>query len=144
MIDRKNVTYLNLQPLRIPPNWTMVINKLEDIDPETLSPDDENWLFAFNEDIIYMESKITRKRNKQIEQQELAVDLGWYPDGEPDGKFRLQAVLNSDWNDPLLDYSSRNKDEIVQTLEKWLWVDFMPVRFIDEEYFHKTHKIKYT
>lgn len=144
MIDRKNVTYLNLQPLRIPPHWTMELNKLEDIDPETLSPEDETWLFAFNEDILYMHSKISRKRDKQADEQKLGIDLGWYPDGEPEGNFVLQAILNDDWNDPLMKYFSRNKDEIVKTLEKWLWKDFMPVRFIDEEYFHKTHKIKYT
>lgn len=136
--------YLSLQPLRIPPNWTIKLNKLTDIEPETLAPEDKTWLFAFNEDIIYMESQISRKRNRQLEEQKLGIDLGWYPDGEPEGSFLLQAVLNEDWVDPLMKFSSRSKDEIVKTLEKWLWVDFMPVRFIDGEYFHKTHKIKYT
>lgn len=142
MTDRKNVTYLNLQPLRIPPNWTMKLNKLEDIDPETLPLDDENWLFAFNEDILFLESKISRKQGDQTEEQTFIIDLGWYPDGDPSGNFILQAVLNNDWNDPLMKFSSRNKDEIVKTLEKWLWKDFMPLRFIDEEYFHQKHKIK--
>ncbi len=142
MIDRKNVTYLNLQPLRIPPHWTMELNKLEDIDPEMLPPEDENWLLAFNEDILYMRSQISRIRNNQTEKQEFIIDLGWYPDGDPNGNFVLQAVLNEDWLDPLMKFSSRNKDEIVETLEKWLWKDFMPLRFIDEEYFHKKHKIK--
>lgn len=144
MIDNKNDAYLNLQPLRIPPNWTIKLNKLTGIEPETLASEDENWLFAFNEDIIYMESQISRKRDQQLEEQKLGIDLGWYPDGEPEGSFLLQAVLNEDWVDPLIKFSSRSKDEIVKTLEKWLWVDFMPVRFIDGEYFHKTHKIKYT
>lgn len=144
MVDSKNEAYLNLQPLRIPANWTIKLNKLTDIDPETLAPEDENWLFAFNEDIIYMESQISRKRDRQLEEQKLGIDLGWYPDGEPEGSFLLQAVLNEDWVDPLMKFSSRSKDEIVKTLEKWLWKDFMPVRFIDGEYFHKTHKIKYT
>lgn len=121
-----------------------MLNKLEDIDPETLSPEDENWLFAFNEDILHIISKITHRRDNQTEEQELIIDLGWYPDGDPNGNFVLQAVLNNDWIDPLIKFSSRNKDEIVKTLEKWLWKDFMPVRFIDEEYFHKNHKIKYT
>lgn len=142
-IDKKTA-YLNLQPLRIPPNWTIKLNKLKDIDPQTLAPEDETWLFAFNEDIISMESVITRKQNKQSEEQKLIIDLGWYPDGEPEGNFILQAVLNEDWVDPLMRFSSRSKDEIVKTLEKWLWEDLMPLRFIDEEYFHKTHKIKYT
>lgn len=119
------------------------LNKFEDIDPETLPPEDENWLFAFNEDILYMYSEISREQNKKTEVQKLTIDLGWYPDGEPEGNFVLQAILNDDWIDPLMKLSSRNKDEIVKTLEKWLWKDLTPVRFIDEEYFHKTHKIKY-
>lgn len=142
MIDRKNVTYLNLQPLRIPPNWTMMLNKLEDVDPETLPADDKTWLFAFNEDILHMISKITRKRNKQIEEQKLIIDLGWYPDGEPDGNFVLQAVLNEDWLDPLIKFSSRSKDEIVKMLEKWLWEVFMPVSFIEnKDLFRKNYKL---
>lgn len=130
MIDSKSESYLSLQPLRIPPNWTMKLNKLSDIDPQSLAPEDRTWLFAFNEDIISMESVITRRQNKQIEEQKLIIDLGWYPDGEPEGSFLLQAVLNEDWVDPLMKFSSRSKDEIVKTLEKWLWEDFMPLRFI--------------
>lgn len=133
-----------IQPLRIPGGWTVIYNKFEDIEPETLEPDDEKWLSAFNEDILLMNYKLVRRRNKQTEEQEIAVDLGWYPDGDPNGKFRLQAILNKDWNDPLLDFSSRSKDEIVKTLEKWLRVDFMPVRFINGECFKEKHKIKYT
>lgn len=144
MIDSKHETYLNLQPLRIPPHWTMELNKLEDIDPETLTPEDESWLYAFNEDILYMSSKVSRKRNDKTEEQTFIIDLGWYPDGDPSGNFVLQAVLNEDWLNPLMKFSSRSKDEIVKTLEKWLWEDFMPLRFIDEEYFHQKHKIKYT
>lgn len=122
--------YPNMQPLRIPGGWTMVFNKFEDIDPETLSVDGKEWLSALNEDILLMTCTLTRRRNGETEKQELAIDLGWYPDGEPDGKFVLQAVLDSDWCDPLMKFSSRSKDEIVKTLEKWLWVDYMPVRFI--------------
>ena len=143
-MNKRTEHYRSFQPLRIPGGWTVIYNKFENIDPETLAAEDEKWLSAFNEDILLLNYKLVRERNKHTKEQEIAVDLGWYPDGEPGGKFRLQAVLNRDWNDPLFDFSSRNKDEITQTLEKWLWVDLMPVRFIDEEYFHKTHKIKYT
>ena len=109
----------------------MIFNKFEDIDPETLPAEDEAWLFAFNEDILYMRSDVSCRQNRQTEKQALALDLGWYPDGDPDGQFVLQAILNEDWNKPLLKFCSRSKDEIVQTLEKWLWVDFMPLRFFD-------------
>ncbi|MDE6727964.1 MAG: GNAT family N-acetyltransferase [Oscillospiraceae bacterium] len=125
--------YQRLQPFRIPVGWTVGLNKFEDIDPETLPADDKAWLFAFNEDILQIYCKLKRKRNKHIEQQELIIDLGWYPDGDPNGKFTIRAILDRDWYEPLLEFSSRSKDEIVKTLEKWLFVDFMPIRFIDKD-----------
>lgn len=125
----------NLQPLKIPGGWTVDFNKFENIEPEELSEQDEKWLYSFNEDILYMYSDV-----KQTENQRLSIDLGWYPDGEPNGHFKLQAILNEKWEKPLLEFSSRSKDEIVKTLEKWLFVDFMPICFIDEEVFRKKHK----
>lgn len=125
--------YQKLLPLRIPAGWTVGYNKFTDTDPETLSADDEVWLSAFNEDILQIYCKLKRERNKHIEKQELTIDLGWYPDGDPDGEFVLRAILDRDWYDPLLEFSSRSKDEIVKTLEKWLFVHLMPIRFIDKD-----------
>lgn len=130
----------NLQPLRIPGGWTVAFNKFEKTDPEELSEQDEKWLYSFNEDILYMYSDVSRKQNKQTENQRLGIDLGWYPDGEPNGSFKLLAILNENWEKPLLEFSSRSKEEIVRTLEKWLFVDFMPRYFIDEDVFRKTHQ----
>lgn len=121
--------YKNLQPLRIPEGWTVGLNKFEDIDPETLSAGNKVWLYAFNEDILQISCKLKRKRNDDIEKQELIIDLGWYPDSDPNGSFTLLAILNENWDKPLLKFSSRSKDEIVKTLEKWLFVDFMPTRY---------------
>lgn len=117
-IEMNKRSYRNQQPLRIPGGWTVIFNKFEDIEPETLPAEDEAWLFAFNEDILYIRSDVNRRKT------EIALDLGWYPDSDPDGQFVIQAILNGDWNKPLLKFCSRNKDEIVRTLEKWLWVDF--------------------
>ncbi|MBR4083771.1 MAG: hypothetical protein IKK33_05760 [Lachnospiraceae bacterium] len=129
----------DLQPLRIPPGWTIVINKLENIEPEELDVDDERWLGAFTEDILYMHTKQKRKRNKQIEEQTLAIDLGWYPDSEPTGNFRLVALLNDNWQSPLLEFSSRSKQEIIEVLEQWLFDEFILYRFIEEDVFRKFH-----
>lgn len=134
-------SYLNLQPLRIPDGWTVVFNKFEDIDPESVSKSDKDtWLFAFSEDILYIRSETSRKQNKQLELQTLGIDLGWYPEGDPNGSFTLYAILNEDWEKPLLTFSSRCKDDIVRTLEKWLFVEFMPKHFINEEIFRKNHR----
>ena len=116
-----------MQPLRIPGGWTVLYNKLEDLEPEELPPDDRGWLFSFNEDILHIYTTARRKRNKQVETQKLVLDLGWYPDGDPSGSFRLEAILNDDWINPLLTFSSRSKQESVDTLEYWLFHEFMPL-----------------
>ncbi len=131
----------NMQPLRIPTGWTVLFNKLENIEPEELSNQDRTWLFTFNEDILYLYTKTQRKRNNQIEEQKLGIDLGWYPDGDPNGSFQLVAILNDNWSFPLLQFSSRSKKDVVDMLEQWLFQEFMPPNsFIDEEVFRRNHQ----
>lgn len=131
----------SLQPLRIPGGWTVVFNNFYDIDPKAVpKSDDDTWLFAFSEDILYIRSETARKQNGHTERQTLGIDLGWYPEGDPNGSFTLYAILNEDWENPLLTFSSRCKDDIVRTLEKWLFVEFMPKHFINEEIFRKNHR----
>ena len=135
--DGRRGGYQSLQPLRIPNGWTVVFNKFEDIEPENFSKDDDDMLpYSFNESILYMRAEVSRKRNGKTEKQTIDIDLTWYPDE----KFILRAILDRDWYGPLLEFSSRSKKETVQTLEKWLFVEFMPTRFIDEGAFRKNHK----
>ncbi len=132
----------HLQPLRIPSGWTIMINKLEDIEPEELSPEDKIWLYAYTEDILYMYTNMSRKKNKELETQTLVIDLGWYPDSDPKGTFRLLAILNDNWENPLLEFSSRKKKEVVKKLERWLFDEFMPRSYIEEELFRRNHMPK--
>jgi len=125
-------SWKSLQPLRIPPGWTFLFHKLEDVEPEDVPKDDELWLEVFTQDIMYLYANVQRKRNKQIEKQKLAIDLGWYPDGEPDGAFRMVALLNDDWEAPLLEFSSRSKAEVVEKLESWLFKEFFSLQFIED------------
>lgn len=127
----------NLQSLRMPPGWTIGINKFENIEPNELAEDDERWLYTFTEDILWIYRTNQRKKNKQVEEQKLAIDLGWYPDGDPTGSFRLVAILNDNWAEPLLEFSSRSKQEVVERMEQWFFQEFMPPYFIEEDKFRK-------
>lgn len=137
-----NIPYWkNLQPLRIPANWTILQHKLMNIEPEKLNKNDDKWLTMFVEDILQIERHLKRKINKKVEQQKLIIDLGWYPDSEPSGNFRLVAILNNNWEFPLLQFTSRSKKEIVETLEYWLFGIFDDIYFIeDENHFCKLYK----
>ena len=111
------------------------------IEPEKLNKNDDKWLTMFVEDILQIERHLKRKINKKVEQQKLIIDLGWYPDSEPSGNFRLVAILNNNWEFPLLQFTSRSKKEILETLEYWLFGIFDDIYFIeDENHFRKLYK----
>lgn len=136
--DGQRKVFCNLQPLRIPDGWSVVINKLKKIEPEEISEENKKtWLYSFNEEILYICSDIVSDWGGKTEKQTLAMDLGWYPDGDLEGKFTLRAVLDNNRDEPLLDFSSRSKAEIVRTLEKWLFIKFVPRCFIDKAVFRK-------
>lgn len=128
------IWWKNLQPLRIQSGWSFLYNKLEDLEPDDLSEDNPAWLFTLVQDILYM-----RKENLN---QKVAIDLGWYPEGDPHGAYRLVAVLDDAFLNPILEFTSRSTKEIVDTLEYWLFECIPCSRFIDEKSFRKCHPDK--
>lgn len=107
----------------------MNYNRFEDLDIEQLPPLDKDTC-----GLLSIKSELTRVRDDEAEKQELLIYLELYPNGDPDGEFALWAALNRDRYDPLLEFSTRDKEEIAETLEKWLWEDFYPVRFIGNDF----------
>lgn len=53
----------NLQPLRIPQGWTFLFNKLENVEPEELSKEDEIWLFQEFMPLRFIDENSFRKDN---------------------------------------------------------------------------------
>lgn len=135
--------YHNLQPIRIPAGWSILCNKFEDIEPESISrEDDERWSY-FDENfkhLFFIRSEMDYSKDGKTETQTLDIALEWDFNSGSNGEFYLQAVLNRNWYEPLLYFSSRSKAEIIQKLEKWLFVEFMPRCFIDENDFWKNHE----
>lgn len=132
----------NVQPLRIPSGWVIDFNAFMDIEPEELNPDpnDNKWLTVFVQDIFQISKHFSRKINKKVQQQQVIIDLGWYPDGDPSGQFRLVAILDNNWEFPLLQFCSRKKKEVVETLEYWLFGIFDSIYFIEENVFRQQYK----
>ena len=48
------------------------------------------------------------------------LDVGWYPDSNPEGSFRAVLIRNQDWDHPLRTYRTRALSELVQQIEEWL------------------------
>jgi hypothetical protein len=64
------------------------------------------------------------------------IDLGWYPSGAITGQFILKVVKITDnaeampasWEKPLEEFRTRNKGEVITTIEEWL-VKYSPQIF---------------
>lgn len=106
-----------LQQLRIPTGWEVEWNIFLDEEPTFEAGDQKS--IGFGEDLL----QISNKRNAVL------IDLGWYPQGDPQGRFRLLAIrktsdkeeMRSSWDKPLRMLEGRSKAEIVQAIEDWLW-----------------------
>ena len=108
-----------LKPFRLAPNWKIMWNKLDNIEPDDVKPDDDAWLCTFVEDMTYIITECTYKKNKKTMKHTLAVDLGWYPEGDIKGCYHLMAVLDNDWNQPLLEMQTRSTQKVADTIELW-------------------------
>ncbi|MNC33862.1 hypothetical protein D3C75_822720 [compost metagenome] len=113
---------MSLMRLKVPGGFAVTYNKFHDVDPITDETTEDllsNWGY-FTEDILQI-SKLSVKNGKFIiPERHFIIDLGWYPDGSPNGEYRLVLVdYNKEWNE-IKELSSRSRYEIRDTLEIWL------------------------
>jgi hypothetical protein len=117
MADEQDV---RLQPLRIPAGWRVVINNfVESADPRLYEGSTRLPNLVFQEDILWMEHH-TRDRR-------IGLDLGWYPEADPTGRFRVVVVELSDdrdkqaasWDTPIASFESRSKAEVIEKVEEF-------------------------
>ncbi|MCI9052710.1 MAG: hypothetical protein HFI05_12465 [Lachnospiraceae bacterium] len=121
----------SLKPFRLKSNWTIKWNKLEDIEPDEIEPEDEAWLYIFVQDMTYLVTEYTYKENKKVITHTLAIDLGWYPEGDVKGHYYLIAILDDDWNNPILELKTRNTQEVADTIEQWSFETFTDIFWKD-------------
>ena len=97
-------------PLRIHPGWTVWTDFFMDCDPKRVSPDDKRiWLDVFTQDMFYISYD-----------EKYGLDLGWFPESEPNGEFILDLVTYKDF-ESLLTIKTRNLHEIADAIDKITW-----------------------
>lgn len=120
-MEEKKAESIKLQPLRIPSGWKVITNSFYNIDPtwdiKIINCDGVNiYDLYFTEDLFHA----------QQSNLGFAVDLGWYPDGDKNGKYRLLLIKVENgeeiedkfkWDCPIVDFESRSKQEIIEKLE---------------------------
>jgi hypothetical protein len=97
----------SLQPLRIPSGWQISFNIFMEIDPLLQDINNFDPGLDFSQDLLQINNL----------QKDITVDLGWYPDHDPTGEYKISVIKNTDWENPLSTFSSRSKDEIVSKIE---------------------------
>ena len=98
-----------LQPLRIQTGWKVTFNSFIELDPqELIDDDDENW-WEFNEDLLQLENS----------DKNLILDLGWYGERNLNsGFFKINLIQNFNWEKPLVEFISKEKNEIIDKIEE--------------------------
>jgi hypothetical protein len=115
-MEKIKLQEIQLQPLRIPAGWHIVCNHFCDIEPGANIyvdglPDGDVWEL-FLQDLLLMEHAHLN----------LALDLGWVPEADLNGKYKLTLIKNEDWDSPIAFYESLSKDDIASKIDSWLHI----------------------
>jgi hypothetical protein len=105
---------LTYQPLRVPAGWTMSYSSFYEVDPGSEVhvkglPEGSAWAL-FNQDMLQMSNA----------HYDVVLDMGWVPDQDPNGSFVVQVIRGTDWDNPLAEFESRSRPDVVQWIESIL------------------------
>lgn len=105
-----------LVSLRVPSGWAVIINHFGDEDPVVRDGRIVNDQY-YNEDLLSIET-IRYEPGRWVNDPEgHAIDLGWYPESDPDGHYRL-VLLRGDWDHVVVEIESRDRQVIHTAIEE--------------------------
>ncbi len=104
------MTESKLQPLRIPPGWSVVLNNFVEVGPDFSEQDMSGTWWNFKEDLF------------QVSRGGVMLDLGWYPEFQSCGAFRLKVVFGDNWDKHDFVFESTVRTEVVAEIERLLLV----------------------
>lgn len=106
---KKPLSRIRKQPLRIYPDWEIVINDFSELDPQVIHPEDqETWSWMFLQDLLYL----------RYVHDDIGLDVGWYPEGDPNGSYDLEVIKRGDWVNPYKSFSTKSTETVVSLIEK--------------------------
>lgn len=109
----------NLIPLKIPTGWAILHNHcFNDEEMVVLDGKIQNDL-SFKEDILSIAQVAYKNRDYTILKSGYWIDLGWYPEGDPLGHYRL-VLFRDNWDNILIEYHAKEKKKIQFAINKIL------------------------
>jgi hypothetical protein len=95
-----------LRQIDAPAGWTLRYHQLHDVEPESLGLADPRW-GLFGQDLLQIVQDKTG----------LVLDVGWYPEEAPHGRFNMVLIRGHDWESPLLTFAGRSLEEVVSRVQ---------------------------
>ena len=108
--------YQKLFPLKVPSGWAILHHSFGDENPIVENGTIVNDNF-YNEDLFSIESLYFDGTKWQIDESGYVLDLGWYPEADPNGGYRL-TLFKANWKHIISQFESRDRYEICRLLER--------------------------
>lgn len=115
----------NIIPLKIPAGWAITYNQF--VDEEAIILENgtiENW-DAYKESLLQITRLDLKNGTHYIPNGTLLLDLGWTPEADAAGSFKLVLVFMDPTADeiwvPISEFTSQNRVEIQAKIEEWLY-----------------------
>ncbi|NET31804.1 MAG: hypothetical protein F6K19_07350 [Cyanothece sp. SIO1E1] len=110
--------YEKLFSLKIPSGWAVIHNSFGDVEPIIQDGSIVNDEF-FNEDLLSIEAIQFDGSYWQVDKNGYTLDLGWYPEANPDGFYRLTLIRGS-WDHIVAKCESKDRYQIHRLVERCL------------------------
>lgn len=107
-----------LMSLKIPATWAILYNSFGDEDPDVCDGTIINDEY-YNEDLLAMQRLQRGDAGWFTGSNGYTLDLGWYPEANPDGHFRLVLVYG-DWDNVIAEFESKDRREVQAKIECYL------------------------
>jgi hypothetical protein len=103
-----------LAALRIPSGWQVVFNNLVELPPmETLTAEDRDSYLS--QDLLQLRSTARAGSSAGY-----TIDVGWRPDGDATGAYRLRVVRES-WDDVVIKLDTPDLAAICRAIDTCTW-----------------------
>ena len=110
MPNLKKLHQLNRVEIDTPYDWKVTYNQFYDFDPlddvEIAGVPNKNRFELLVQDLLQIKN----------EKEKLLLDLGWYPEADPDGQFELVVIKNDDWENPHYIYKTKSKVSVLKAI----------------------------
>ena len=115
----------DLMKLKIPMYWAVLHNSFYDEDMIIRTDEPEDSVFsngeienchAYMQDLLWMKQcSFDPDRGYILVDEGYALDLGWYPDSDPEGAF-IVRIMNPDWDNIVFKHESRDRYFIAELI----------------------------